>query len=258
MVMPVILAAIWHPRGEMGRFSRALPVLRSLYGQMVIVVPGQVEPADLRAVREVAAPYALLRTSGWERARTTALEAALAVEGDVIHAIDMDRLLHWVDTYLAELEETVATMTGVDCLITGRTARAFATHPRAMQETEDLANLLACSLLRTTGLDVCAGSRGLSRRAAGLLLRHTDGPVWGDVSWPVLLHRFGYHLQHVAAEGLEWETPDHFRETVATPAERQAVAAEVDRDPAEWARRVDVAGQILAEGLAAAQAPLRE
>lgn len=223
---------------------------------MVIVLPDDSPDEDAASARAAAAHHAVLRRASWEQVRSTALEAALAVEGEAIHAVDMDRLLHWIETYPDELRETVREIAEVDCLITGRTARAFGTHPLVMQQTEDLSNLLACSLLRTTGLDVCAGSRGLSREVAGLVLRYRAERVWGDVAWPVLASRAGHRVRYRATEGLEWETPDHFRDTVADEGTRRVLAAAVDADPQEWARRVDIAGQILAEGLAASQAPL--
>ena len=70
------------------------------------------------------------------------------------------------------------------------------------------------------------------------------------------MHRAGWKLTYVAADGVEWETPDFHRETGADEATRQRAADAYDLRPDRWASRVRVAQEIIAEGLAALERPL--
>jgi hypothetical protein len=85
------------------------------------------------------------------------------------------------------LETVVAAIPNYDLLVLGRTERAWATHPPHQAETEPLFNRV---FHLATGLpwDIGAGSRGLSRRAAELLLSISREPTVGvDAEWPLLL-----------------------------------------------------------------------
>ncbi|MDQ3699971.1 MAG: hypothetical protein M3442_03510, partial [Chloroflexota bacterium] len=66
-----------------------------------------------------------------------------------------------------EWRQVVAEIARVDCLILGRPEAAFRSHPQCMQQTEAIINTVGSHLLGTP-VDLGAGSRGLSRRAAQL------------------------------------------------------------------------------------------
>jgi hypothetical protein len=251
----VVLAAPWNPRGELPRAQRMIADLDALYADVFIVVP----PDASRDVSALAAhPTLHIRSDGdWHSGRHNALQNALASGPDSIHYCDFDRLLHWLECYPDELAQTVARMTKVDCLITGRTEQAWATHPRCMIETEILFNMTfshLCNVDTFNGvMDFGAGSRVLSRRAAEYLMQQSS-PAWGwaiDTAWPLLLHRAKYSIEYLAVNGLEWETPDQFRETAADPATRVAMAAQHDRTPEIWQQRVHVAHEVTRIGLLA-------
>jgi len=67
----------------------------------------------------------------------------------------------------------------------------------------------------------------------------------------VLVHRAGMTWDYVEVNGLDWETPDRFRDTAAGAEEQRALAAEEDADIRSWSHRVWVAKEILRGGLEA-------
>src|SRR5688500_2351732 len=132
-------------------------------------------------------------------------------------------LVRWIETRPDEWRTTVALIQTKDCLITGRTERAFRTRPQAIQQTEQIINVLASHLLGEAV--VCGlGSRGFSRRAAVCVIANSAPGGWGDVEWPVLVHRAGMTVEYLALDGVDWETPDHDRAEPADPEIRRGVA----------------------------------
>lgn len=225
--------------------------LDALYAGIFIVVP----PNARRDVSALAAhpTLHLLSDGDWYSGRHIAVQNALASGPDAIHYCDFDRLLHWLECFPDELGRAVDRMTDVDCLITGRTDQAWATHPRCMIETEALFNMTFSHLFDAKMMDFGAGSRGLSRRAADYLMQQSS-PAWGwaiDAAWPLILHHAKYSIEYLAVNGLEWETPDQFRETAADPPTRSAIAEQHDRTPEIWQQRVHVAHEITRIGLLA-------
>jgi hypothetical protein len=146
-----------------------------------------------------------------------------------------------------------------DCLIVGRTPAAYATHPQALIDTEAIANRTVAHLLGLPQpIDLSAGSKGFSHRAAALLVTHArpDQPMGADAEWPVLLHRFGLTINYTEVDGLDWETADRSRPSAATRADQQALADALDADPQQWAARVAIAREIIEAGLEASQRAL--
>ena len=142
-----------------------------------------------------------------------------------------------------------------DCLITGRTARALATRPQAIQQTERIINAVFSHVLGQP-VDLGLGSRGFSRRAAEAVLSNTRPGGWGDAEWPIVVQRLGWSVKYVAVDGVEWESPDFYRHEVADAATRARAAEDYDQRPRSWASRVRTAREIIEEGLAAAERPL--
>ena len=256
--MSIVLAATWDPRGEFNRLKRLMPLLRELYSAFVVVLPAH--------AREVTADdlYALgvarvLTAEPWLTGRFHALEAAVETQALHVHYADLDRLIRWAETRPDELRKTLALLETVDALIIGRTEQALATHPAALRQTERTINRLFAHLLGQP-LDLPAGSKGFSRRAARCLLTHTD-PDHGlgtDSTWPVLLQRCGFTLTPVAVDGLDWETPDRYREVAADAALQAQTATIYDAAPDHWRYRVDLAHDIIAAGLQAWVQPLEQ
>ncbi len=250
--MSVSLAATWPIRGELPRLRRLIGGLNDLYSGIILITAPR---ADRQQVAEAAAlpGVKLLAADEWPTARHTALDVALSFGADAIHQADFDRVLHWLECYPDELRATLNRLPRADCLITGRTAQAWSTHPRCMVESEALFNR-AFSHLLGLPVDVGAGSKVFSPAAARYVLAHTP-PEYGwaiDAAWPLMLLRAGCRVEYVAVDGLEWETPDQFREAAADAPTRRAMAARHDADPDIWRERVRVADEIMRVGLLAA------
>lgn len=181
---------------------------------------------------------------GWRRLGAVREAAALA---PAVHLCDFDRLLHWHRCWPGELDAVLARIPAADLLLLGRTGRAWATHPAHQQETEQLANRVV-SRLYGAEVDVCSGSRGLSRRAVEYLAAHGRvRDVGADGEWPILLRRAGgFVCEHLPTEGLEFETGDRFPEEVAAAGGLAAWNAARDRDAGRWVSRTRLAGDIIA------------
>jgi hypothetical protein len=182
--------------------------------------------------------------------RRAILAHGLATEASHLHLCDWDRAIHWVEHYPDELQAVVATIPDYDCLILGRTERAFASHPRVQRDTEIVINH-CFGLLWGEALDVTAASRGLSRRAAERLVAGCDEPTIGnDGVWPLFLRQYDdLRIDYLATEGLEWETPDRYVAEIAAVGGYEAWLTRHDADLHHWAERLQLA-QVEVEALA--------
>ncbi|CAG0943235.1 hypothetical protein ANRL1_01254 [Anaerolineae bacterium] len=143
--MTISLASAFHPRGEIPRLKKFLSQLRDAYAQMCVSVPPTAHTDDIRVLEQLGIAVVVARD--WSHGRHASLQLALESSATHIHYTDLDRLLRWVETRPDEWRATVARAQECDCLIVGRTARASATHPRALIETEAISNLVISHLL---------------------------------------------------------------------------------------------------------------
>jgi hypothetical protein len=189
---------------------------------------------------------------GW--GRYLGIQKALTANPDYIHYADMDLLLHWVECDPQEWRETVEAIQRTDCLVIGRTVRALQTRPQAIQQTEHVINLVFSHILGQS-MDLGLGTRGYSRRAAQCIIQRSAPGRWGDAEWLILIQRAGLPVTYCEVDGVEWETPDRYRDQVADAATRQRMADAYDQDAANWALRVRVTQEIVQQGLDAIQRP---
>jgi SAM-dependent methyltransferase len=248
--MSITLATTWHPRGEITRFTRLLPLLQQKYAAIVISFHPGADQSILD--RLTAAPLSVESklvfyvNDDWRSGRYMALNKALATSSGFIHYADMDRLLRWVEIRPDEWMQTIDQIPRFDCLIFGRTENALLTHPQALISTEKASNRVVSHFLNSE-MDVSAGSKSFSQVAAQYLVDHGSphNSIGTDAEWPILLTRAGFRLQYVQVEGLDWESADQFKLQAATPEEQKKAAQKYDADPSNWARRVDIANQII-------------
>jgi hypothetical protein len=193
----------------------------------------------------------------WSHGRYMALKTALETGADHIHYADMDRLLRWVETRPDEWRQTVDAVERCDYLVIGRTDAAWATHPRAMFETERVQNTLFSHLIDLE-MDIGAGSKGFSRAAATLIIGNSSpGRALGaDAEWTVLAHRGGFEVKAVFVDGLDWESADRYQEQAANHADQRDSANAYDTDPAHWSYRIKVTQEVVESGLDAMQREL--
>ena len=249
--MAVTLGASWIPHGEFRRFERFLPRLYAIYESIVIVLPPEVD-ADILDALEAMDAVLVYQMSRLGEGRHLALKYGLGTAATHLQYCDMDRLIRWVETQPDELEATQAVIQASDYVLIGRTKAAFATHPQALQKTETIIHGVFSHFLGAADdYDFCAGSKGLSRRAAEYVVAHDDpyNGLGSDVTWALLVQQAGFSITSHLVDGLDWETADRHQDQAAGPNLQQRKAAEYDAKPESWVMRTDLAWNIIRAGL---------
>lgn len=249
--MTIVLASTHHdPDGRMlAQAARVLPGLAEPFDAVEVFMT----PQTARETEGVLArgggrghrgdpgmPTGHLHLGLWRR---SALGAALAAwpTSELFLFCDLDRVLHWAERYPDELRAALGRATAYDCTVFGRTARAFASHPRAQRDTEALANH-SFALVSGLAWDMMSACRGLSRRAAELIVTSCDDDTVGsDCSWPLLCRRAGLSLGYLETEGMEFETLDRYEDELAALGGAQAWLDRFDADPRQWEGRLALA-----------------
>ncbi|HNB53706.1 MAG TPA: hypothetical protein PK530_17280 [Anaerolineales bacterium] len=247
----VILAATYHPRGEMTRLERILPQLRAAYAEMIVVVPPHTPPDVVECLREWFGA-GLVVSQDWAHGRHLALAHALDFAGEFVHYADMDRLIRWVETRPEEWARAIAEIPRHECLIFGRTEAAWETHPRALRDTERVTSHVFSAILGQE-LDLSAGSKGFSRAAAEWIVRNSrpERALGKDSEWVILAHRGGFRVSQMLVDGLDWEIPDRHQDRAADGDRVARVREEYDANVESWRMRVGVAREIAEAGVEA-------
>jgi hypothetical protein len=255
--MSVVLAVTWNPRGELPRFEQLLPQLQQVYTGLAISFPPVADPGVTQAFLSGRyagrSDLAVRVNQEWSAGRFMALSMGVQFQAESLHYADMDRLLRWAETRPQEWRQAVEAIQKVDCLVMGRTQAAYRTHPRSLILTEAISNRVVSHFLGQE-MDVSAGSKGFSRRAAEYLASNTQpGKALGtDAEWPILLKRAGFRVDYLEVDGLDWESADRYQEQAANQDDQRLRAEEVDADPASWEWRARVADEIVQVALEAA------
>jgi hypothetical protein len=246
----VVLATTHHdPDGRLhDQAARVLPTLLRIFSGLAVQATYASQARSIELLRsagalvrqETAAEFNSLARLG--SSRRAAIELGLRLEAPTLLFCDFDRALHWAELYPDELTRVAARIADSDFVVLGRTARAFASHPRTQRDTEAIINRVFASASGQEW-DVTAAARGLSRRAAAAILEgcHEQG-IGTDIAWPLFLQRAGgFALGYVATEGLEFETADRFADEVAEDGGVESWIARIDADPRQWALRLELA-----------------
>jgi len=221
--------------------------LRRIYDQVVLLASATTTERSVATLRDLGATVevrakdaAIFLTLG--TIRRAALAHGLRLDAQHLHLCDWDRVIHWADTYPDELEDVAKEITLHDCLILGRTARAFETHPRVQRDTEAIINH-CFGLAWGEAWDVTAASRGLSRLAAQRIVQACDEPSIGnDCVWPLFLRNYpDLAIGYRATEGLEWETPDSYAAEIVGAGGLAGWLASHDANLGYWVQRLDLA-----------------
>lgn len=248
-----LVATVNDPENRLAALARQhLPTMLPLYDGVSLLCSQATSAEAVSLLRDLGArvTYDGDEPDGHSyigRKRRQALRLGLAAGAEHLHLCDFDRALHWTAAYPDELRQTVAGMPGYDLLILGRTARAFETHPPYQTRTEMLINRVF-GLVYGQELDITAGSRVLSRRAAEYLLARSQEPGVGvDAEWPLLLQRAsGVKIGYRACEGLEFETPDRHGPNIEAAGGLTAWMEMMNADPQRWSHRLRLAAEIAA------------
>ena len=232
--MSIALACTGYLDKEAIRLSRLLPQL-AVYDYIVLSIPPDTTTETVSAF-EHQPGIELVVNPDWSNGRYSAIHNTVETNTTHIHYADLDRLLHWIETYPTEWQATIEKIQTTDCLIIGRTEHAFQTHPQAIQQTERIINAVFSHLLGQP-VDLGGGSRGFSKRATQYLIEHGNVThAWDtDAEWLMLLHHAGFQLDYCAVDGLEART----------------YPGDYDEQAKRWAFRVQVALDIVQAGIAA-------
>lgn len=249
--MTVVLAATHHdPDGRLyPQMVRVFPTLQQYFdGIAILLTPTSATETQAWLARsEVAlhvapsdAPIGHRYLGRWRRG---AVQTALTTfaNAEWLLFCDLDRVLHWAEYWPDELAVTLAALPEADLTVLGRTARAFHSHPRAQVLPETIVNEV---FARMTGLawDVMAAARGLSRRAADLIVTASrDDSIGADCTWLLLAQRAGLQLAYRETEGLEFETLDRYQDEVTTLGGPQAWLDRFDANLNNWLLRLELA-----------------
>lgn len=181
-------------------------------------------------------------------ARRAALEAAPSQLGST--NIDFDRWLHWLVAWSDELEDLPSRIERVCqrqpvapwCIVLGRTARAFATHP-PVQRIPETATNRTLSLAAGASLDAVSGAVWLAPEAREIVLASSiEESAATDLEWAGLILRHDpARLRGLRFEGLEWETPDFHAAAIAEAGGREAWVRAVFDTPEMWTARLQLA-----------------
>jgi hypothetical protein len=243
-----VLAATLHdpPGALVPDLRRLLPRLGALYDAVAVAASPPTSPrvrALLRAAGGWAGTPAVNLRGPLYR---LAVREALARGAARVHYLDLDRALHWVVRAPRELAAALRVARRHRVLLLGRTPAAHRSHHRPLYATEEVANRLFADRAGLAGrVDLLVPSFVVDAEEVRRLLarsRARDVAVYGE--WAALLLGLVPEVGYLECRGLEWETPDRHRRAVR----RLGLAAWRRRweTPAEWTRRVAMAGAFVA------------
>ncbi|MQY83243.1 hypothetical protein GH157_06090 [archaeon] len=256
-MLDVALACNMHD--VLGSLREIIPLhfslLSKIYNGMYVVVTSATDPATVKELEKVGVNVEVQEEGGVglqyiSDARRQALRAGLRNGHGHTHFVEVDRLMQWVGNYPEELAFVVKQIPEHDFLVIGRTNRAFDTHTRCQIETEGLTNRVV-SLLTGREIDYTCASRGMSREASEIILKHSKTEYAGtDGEWPVIIHCCtDFPIDYVAAEGMEFEIRFRFPDRVKKAGDIEAYKKGRDTSPASWLHRIRTAEQISATAI---------
>ncbi len=247
--MHLALAATHHdPQGRLHeQLSAAMPALADAFDALAVICSAATSQPSLDLLAYAGAH--ILRqpahAGGSEQlgaARRAVISLAFESGVPLVMYCDLDRALHWVLTYPAEMARVALRIPEHDFTVLGRTPRAFDSHPRIQRDTESIVNCVY-QMISGNDWDMTAAARGLSRRAADALFTGcSEDSIGVDVAWPLhIQQRTQLSLGYVEAQGLEFETADRYGDEVAAEGGLARWMQQLDRDPRQWARRLELA-----------------
>ena len=231
-----------------GLVALAGPPPAGVFTHVGVSVAGATHPRTRAAlatlgarVRVAERPYELVG-----RERRMALGLVRAAGAGTVVAGDVDHVLRWLRAAPDEVRHALdrARAEGLDCLVVGRPAAAFAGFPAALGRTEPLVNR-AYERLTGHAWDLLSSVRVLSGRAADLIVeRSTVDTVATDVDWPLLCAAAGLRVGYEEAAHLTYVEGNHLGEPgAARPDHSHDEPDEPDPgDARAWLLRLRVCG----------------
>jgi hypothetical protein len=128
------------------------------------------------------------------------------------------------------------------CIVLGRTARAFATHP-PVQRLPETATNRTLSLVAGKSLDAVSGAVWLSPEGREIVLASSiEDSAATDLEWAgLILRQDAARLHGLRFEGLEWETPDFHTAAISAAGGLEQWIRETFDTPQMWTSRLQLA-----------------
>lgn len=135
--------------------------------------------------------------------RRRILSKALDLGADIVHFVDIDRLLFWQMNYPGELTQTVCTLDPNVFTVFGRTQSAMDSHPTLQWLTEQACNYLFAECFGQQ-IDILAASRGIPKEIGLKILEQSkeDNPAACDAEWCFIADV----IKEVRVNGLGYES----------------------------------------------------
>jgi hypothetical protein len=231
--MDVVLGATLHD--PIGRLAEAIDRLRTpireIFPAIALNLSDATTPEVINAVQSLA-DKVMVHKAGEAvigKARRDAVN--LAADGRTVLYSDFDHMLRWVEHGAEDLRRAIAVSPDVDCLVIGRTARAFAAEPRRLRETETLVNHTH-ALLTGNHWDLMFAIRRLSPAAAQIIVKQSRvDTLANDVEWPLLVRSAGLKVDYTQSDTLFYRTIEEFGDDEDSG----------DQDALQWIRRLEFA-----------------
>lgn len=240
--MSIVLAMAWRiTNRDIQRFKRLLPRIQDLYCGVSIVVPPDNTPEQVEEVSAIPNVKLLIARQGENRRYVTIQQALDFDQAAHVHYCDGDHVISRMERYLEDWTRTFHAIPSADCLIIGRSSAVYETYPRALQETEQIINLVGSHLLGQE-VDLGSGARGFSRSAVEFLVKYASPRTYGvtaDLEWVLLLHRAGFCIKTYLSEGAIYEISDEHQRQRLESVE-------------QWSKRTEIACMIIQAGIDAA------
>jgi hypothetical protein len=207
------------PSGRLIRGLRnEITLLKAIFDVVCVSVSDLTDSRVLKDFDLSGIHYRKIKQTGSVSARYQAA-LRLGLEDAITHflLIDFDRALHWATTFPHELEAVADQLRSSEGLtLINRSPRAFETHPLTQRETEVVVNQIASDIVDQQ-VDVLSGAYGMAREVAELIEKKAHKEDFGFYGQVLALpYEKGIQIGSIEVEGLEWETPDQFRDKINT------------------------------------------
>lgn len=246
LAQPVLASTLHDPDGRFLPHIESVGCALDQYCSVVVAATDSTNDRTLDTLRSLGVTVERAPAGSIGNSRRVAVRGAKRLLASAIFLCDFDRWLHWATYHgeeLALIPTVVSAMIPAPWFVCiGRTARAFATHPRAQQEPEAATNR-ALELAVGFPVDAVAGAAWLSAEGASIVLeRSIEETAATDLEWPALIHgqdptRLAYH----ETEGLEFETATFYPEEIAAAGGYDAWIHHTYDQPGMWADRLRLA-----------------
>jgi hypothetical protein len=248
----IICSTLHEPEFRLKRsILSVIPFLKENLGPIIISCTKTTNVEVIAFLKEsgfiVSIPEDSERISAYRDAIQTGLEYIEFADSQRIFYIDFDRLIHWITNYPNEFLESIEKVNSSELTHFGRTPKAFSSHPLTQKNTERIVNFLASQLLGFNETkDFISVCFSFTVQLADLILSKKYYTNMGFyAAFSVLLWNYADSKQYIEVEGLDWETPDRYQETIIKKGYERWL--EIFQSSSEWNMRVSLVEDCIIE-----------